>query len=97
MLVVSNHQDRIAERNSEQRDEANHAAQRQHAACSEHGEHAADEGKRQVRQDQEKVAPVARDDRKQENNADTRDSSVDGEVACEATLSFVIPGEGVLR
>ena len=24
-------------------------------------------------------------------------ASVDGEVACEATLSFVIPGEGVLR
>jgi len=24
-------------------------------------------------------------------------ASVDGEVACEATLSFIIPGEGVLR
>jgi 3-hydroxyacyl-[acyl-carrier-protein] dehydratase len=24
-------------------------------------------------------------------------ASVDGEIACEATLSFVIPGEGVLR
>jgi 3-hydroxyacyl-[acyl-carrier-protein] dehydratase len=24
-------------------------------------------------------------------------ASVDGEVACQATLSFVIPGEGVLR
>jgi hypothetical protein len=24
-------------------------------------------------------------------------ASVDGEVACEATLSFIIPPEGVLR
>ena len=24
-------------------------------------------------------------------------ASVDGEIACEATLSFIIPGEGVLR
>ena len=24
-------------------------------------------------------------------------ASVDGEVACEATLSFIIPNEGVLR
>jgi 3-hydroxyacyl-[acyl-carrier-protein] dehydratase len=24
-------------------------------------------------------------------------ATVDGEVACEATLSFIIPGEGVLR
>jgi hypothetical protein len=24
-------------------------------------------------------------------------ATVDGEVCCEATLSFIIPGEGVLR
>jgi len=24
-------------------------------------------------------------------------ASVDGETACEATISFIIPGEGVLR
>ncbi len=56
MLVVRDHQDGIAQRHAEQRHESKHSAEGQLGA---RGEHAADQGKRQVGKDEEKVAPIA--------------------------------------
>ena len=78
---MSNHQDRVAEADAEKRNEPNHATQGQQPAGGKYGQHAPDQGKRQVRQHQQQIAPIAGDDRQQKRDADGCNQRIDHKVA----------------
>ena len=72
MIEMGDHHDGIAGGDAEERDEAHERADGEGAAAEERRQHAADEREGQVREDQEKIAGVCEDERKQQDNARRR-------------------------
>jgi len=58
---MRNHHDRVAQRDAKQRDEADHRAERQHAAGGKHREHATHHREGHVGEHEQNVAQASRD------------------------------------